>query len=142
MDLNDSVMRERHNIYHQVERMLGRLAAATVFTKSTAFLTNSTAFLTNSSGTIIPRTHNHHCSLWQILLLPYAIWYNLCPAHLKKTMHRVLDDVPGMLCMIYDNIIFGESTLEHDARVRAIIRRVEVNGVTPTLRSVSLLNQA
>ena len=45
-------------------------------------------------------------------------------------MHKVLEDLPGVLCMTDDIIIFGESSEEHDARVRAVFRRLEDNGVT------------
>ena len=45
-------------------------------------------------------------------------------------MHKVLEDLPGVLCMMDDIIIFGESSEEHDARVRAVFRRLEDNGVT------------
>ena len=45
-------------------------------------------------------------------------------------MHKVLEDLPGVLCMMDDIIIFGESSEEHDARMRAIFRLLEDNGVT------------
>ena len=45
-------------------------------------------------------------------------------------MHKVLEDLPGVLCTMDDIIIFGESSEEYDARVRAVFRRLEDNGVT------------
>ena len=45
-------------------------------------------------------------------------------------MHKVLEDLPGVLCIMDDIIIFGESSEEHDARVRAVFRCIEDSGVT------------
>ena len=45
-------------------------------------------------------------------------------------MGGILDDLPGVLCLMDNVIIFGSSTEEHDARVRAVFRRLEDNGVT------------
>ena len=45
-------------------------------------------------------------------------------------MHKVMEDLPGVLCLMDDIIIFEESSEEHDARVRVSFRRLDINGVT------------
>ena len=60
--------------------------------------------------------------------MPFGI--TSAPEHFQKRMHKVLEDLLGVLCMMDDIILFGESSEEHDARVRAVIRRLEGNCVT------------
>ena len=123
--LNESVMREKHDL-PSVDQTLGRLAGAKVFTKLDA---NSwfwqiplapssqelTTFITPFGGYCVRR-------------LPFGI--TSAPEHFQKRMHRVLEDIPGVICMVEDIIIFGKSSEEHDARVRAVFRRLEDSGVT------------
>ena len=42
----------------------------------------------------------------------------------------MFDGLPGVLCMMDDIVIFGGSREEHDARVKAVLKRLEENGVT------------
>ena len=42
----------------------------------------------------------------------------------------MLDGLPCVLCMMHDIIIFGDSCEEHDARVKAVCRRLKESGVT------------
>ena len=60
--------------------------------------------------------------------LPFGI--TSAHEHFHKRMHKVLEDLPGVLCMMDDIIIFGDSSEEHDARVRVVFRCLEDNGVT------------
>ena len=88
--------------------------------------------LANSSGANIPRTHDLHNSLFFIRYcfrrLPFGI--TSAHEHFQKRMHKVLEDLPGVLCMMDDIIIFGDSSEEHDATVKAVFRCLEDNGVT------------
>ena len=60
--------------------------------------------------------------------LPFGITSS--PEHFQKRMHKVLEELPGVLCMIDDIIIFRESSDEHNARVRGVFRHLEDSGVT------------
>ena len=42
----------------------------------------------------------------------------------------MLDGLPGVLCMMADINIFGDSREEHDERVEAALKHLEYNGVT------------
>ena len=88
-----------------------------------------TPVLANSPGAIIPGTHDLLHSLWKILLSTFAIWDNISHRTLPKEDAKVLEDLPGVLSMMDDIIIFGYSSEERDARVSAVFRRLEDNGV-------------
>ena len=135
--LNESVMREKHDL-PSVDQTLGRLAGAKVFTKLDA---NSGFWQiplapTSQELTTFITPFGRYC----FRRLPFGI--TSAPEHFQKRMHKVLGDLPGVLCMMADIIIFGESSEEHDARAGAVFRRLEDNGVTLNLRSVSSLNLA
>ena len=42
----------------------------------------------------------------------------------------MLDGLPCVLCIMDDIIMFEDSRDEHDARVKAVLKRLEENGVT------------
>ena len=123
--LNESVMREKHDL-PSVDQTLGRLAGANMFTKLDA---NSGFWQiplapTSQELTTFITPFGRYC----FRRLPFVI--TSAPEHFQKRMHKVLEDLPGVLCVMDDIIIFGESSEEHDARVRAVFRRLEDNGVT------------
>ena len=123
--LYGSVMREKHDL-PSVDQTLGRLAGAKVFTKLDA---NSGFWQiplapTSQERTIFITPFGRYC----FRRLPFGI--TSATEHFQKRMHKVLEDLPGVLCMMDDIIIFGESSEELDARVRVIFRRLEDNGVT------------
>ena len=43
-------------------------------------------------------------------------------------MNKMLDGLPGVLCMMDDIIIFGDSREEHDERVKAVLKRSMKSG--------------
>ena len=123
--LNESVMREKHYL-PSVDQTLGRLAGAKVFTKldaNSGFWQIPLAPSSQELTTFIT-PFGRYC----FRRLPF--WITLAPEHFQKRMHNILEDLPGVLCMMDDLIIFGESSEEHDVRVRAVSRRLEDSGVT------------
>ena len=42
----------------------------------------------------------------------------------------MLDGLPGVLSMMNDKIIYGDSREEHGARMKAVFKRLGENGVT------------
>ena len=42
----------------------------------------------------------------------------------------MLDGLPGVPCIMDDIVIFEDSRDEHDARVKAVLKCLEENGVT------------
>ena len=45
-------------------------------------------------------------------------------------MKKMLDGLPCVMCIMDDIILFGDSHEEHDARVKAVLKRLEENGMT------------
>ena len=124
--LNENVRREKHDL-PSVAQTLGRLAGAKVFSKLDANSGFWQIPLTPTSQelTTFITPFGRYC----FRRLPFVI--TSAPEHFQKRMHKVLEDLPGVLCMMDDIIIFGESSEEHDARVRAVFRGLEDNSVTP-----------
>ena len=123
--LNESVQREKHDL-PSVDQTLGRLAGAKVFTKLDA---NSVFWQiplsTNSEElTTFITPFGRYC----FRRLPFGI--TSAPEYFQKRMNKMLDGLPGVLCMMDDIIIFGDSREEHDERVKAELKRLEENGVT------------
>ena len=115
---------------HERKNMTYHLSTKRLFRWREQRCSQHTPGFGHSPGANIPITHDLHNSLWQILLSTFAIWDNISPEHFQKRMDKVLEDLPGVLCMMDDIIIYGESPEEHDARVRTIFRCLEDNGVT------------
>ena len=110
--LNDSVMREKNIIY--------KLSVGWREQRCSQSWMPTPGF-SKFPGANIARTNDLHNSLWQILLLTFAIWDKSSPKHFQKRMHKVLEDRPGVICMMDDIIIVGEPLEEHDARVGAVV---------------------
>ena len=123
--LNESVRREKHDL-PSVNQTLGRLAGAKVFTKLDA----------NSGFWQIPLAHSSQefttfitpFGRYCFKRLPFGIMS--APEYFRKRMSGILYDLPGVLCLMDDVIIFGSSVEEHDAREMAVFRRLEDNVVT------------
>ena len=103
--LNESVMREKHDL-SSVDQTLGRLTGAKVFTKLDA---NSGFWQiplapTSQELTTFITPFGRYC----FRRMPIRI--TSAPEHFQKRMHNVLEDLPGVLCMLDDIIIFGESS--------------------------------
>ena len=59
--------------------------------------------------------------------VPFGI--TSAPEHFQKRMHKVLEDLPGVLCMMDDIKVSRESSDEHDARAgpSSVINGVPLN---------------
>ena len=123
--LNQSVLREVHPL-PKVDDTLAQLAGAKLFSKLDA-----------NSG------------FWQILLppasrllttfitpswrycfnkLPFGI--SSAPEHFQKRMSKILTGLDGVVCQM-DNVLgFGSDRTQHDARLFAVLQKIESAGVT------------
>ena len=123
--LNECVQREFHPLPH-VEETLPYLTGAQVFTK-----------LDSNSG------------FWQILLasksrvlttfitpfgrycfhkLPFGI--TSAPKLFQCRMNSMLSELPGVLYLMDDVLIFSKNQAEHDAHLEAVLKRIESADVT------------
>ena len=60
--------------------------------------------------------------------LPFGI--SSAPEHFQKRMNKILSGLDGVMCLIDDTIVFGQTKEEHDFRLKAALERVQRAGVT------------
>ena len=123
--LNESVLRETHPI-PKVDETLAQLAGATVFSKLDA----------NSGFWQIP-LHKDSRLLTTFITpsgrycfnkLPFGI--SSAPELFQKRMQKILEGLEGVVCQMDDILVFGSNQAEHDARLVAVMERLESAGVT------------
>ena len=59
---------------------------------------------------------------------PFGI--SSAPEHFQKRMSRILSGPDGILCQMDDVLVFGRDQSEHDARLTAVLQRIESAGAT------------
>ena len=123
--LNECVQREFHPLPH-VEETLAQLTGAQVFTKLDAnsgfwqiLLASKSRMLTTS---ITP--FGRYC----FHKLPFGI--TSAPELFQCRMNSMLSELPGVLCLMDDVLVFGKNQAEHDAHLEAVLKRIESAGVT------------
>ena len=123
--LNQSVLREVHPL-PKVDDTLAQLAGAKLFSKLD---TNSgfwqiplspasrllTSFITQSGRYCFNK-------------LPFGI--SSAPEHFQKRMSKILTGLDGVVCQMDDVLVFGSDRTQHDARLLAVLQRVESAGAT------------
>ena len=55
--------------------------------------------------------------------LPFGI--TSAPEYFQRHMSKVLEGLEGVVCLIDDILVYGKDEEEHDARLRAVLRRLE-----------------
>ena len=63
--------------------------------------------------------------------LPFGI--TSAPELFQRRMSTMLSGLPGVLCLMDDMLIFGNSQAEHDDRLNEVLKRIESAGVTLNL---------
>ena len=123
--LNKNVRRERH-ILPSVEQTLAQLKGAKTFTKLDANsgfwqikLSEKSALLTTFITPVGRFCFNR---------LPFGI--TSAPEFYQKRMSHILSGLPGVVCMIDDILVFGQSQQEHDQRLDSVLKRLTKVGIT------------
>ena len=110
--LNKNVCRKRH-ILPSVEQTLAQLQGAKMFTKLDGFwqikLSEKSALLTTFITPVGRFCFNR---------LPFGI--TSAPEFYQKRMSHILSGLPGVVCMIDDILVFGQSQQEHDKRLEVL----------------------
>ena len=123
--LNRSVLRERHPL-PAVEQSLAQLAGAQVFSTLDANsgfwqipLDRDSALLTTFITPL--RRYCFHC-------LPFGITSAL--EHFQRRMSDILSDLEGVVCMMDDVLVHGQTQEEHDQRLDNVLQRMKEVGMT------------
>ena len=123
--LNESVLREVHPL-PKVDETLAQLMGAKVFSKLDANsgfwqipLSEPSRLLTTFIAPICRYCFNK---------LPFGIFS--APEHFQKRMSRIFSGLDGVLCQMDDVLIFGMDQAEHDARLTAAFKCIEMAGAT------------
>ena len=123
--LNKSVRRERH-ILPSVEQTLAQLKGAKFFTKLDA---NSGFWqIKLSEKSALFTTFITSVGRFCFDRLPFGI--TSAPEFYQKKMSYILSSLPGVVCMIDDILVFGQSQQEHDQRLQSVLRRLTKAGIT------------
>ena len=122
--LNRSFLRERHPL-PAVEQSLAQLAGAQVFSTFDANsgfwqipLDRDSALLTTF---ITP--FGRYC----FHRLPFGI--TSAPEHFQRRMSDILSDLEGVVCMMDDVLVHGQTQEEHDQRLDTVLQRMKEVGM-------------
>ena len=123
--LNKYVCREKY-ILPSIEQSLGNLAGAKVFSKLDANMGFWQVPLAEESAkytTFITPFGRFHFNR-----LPFGI--ASAPEHFQCMMAEVTEGLEGVICHIDDLLVWGRDQEEHDARLHAVLQRVEKAHIT------------
>jgi len=123
--LNKNVCRERH-ILPSVEQSLAQLNGAKVFSKLDA---NSGFWqIRLSEKSALLTTFITPMGRFYFIRLPFGI--TSAPEFYQKRMSHILSGLPGVVSMIDDILLFGQSQEEHDHRLELALDRINKTGIT------------
>ena len=60
--------------------------------------------------------------------MPFGV--TSAPEHFQYQMNKILSDLPGVLCLIDDILVYGSSKEEHNKRLEAVLKRIQSAGIT------------
>jgi hypothetical protein len=123
--LNESVIREPHPI-PKVDETLAQVSGAKIFSKLDAISGFWQIPLAKESRklTTFITPFGRYC----FNKLPFGI--SSAPKLFQRRINLILDGLVGILCHMDDVLVCGTNQTEHDARLRAVMKRLEATGVT------------
>ena len=123
--LNTSVLRETHPL-PRVDDTLAQLTGAKVFSKldaNTGFWQIPLAKKSRHLTTFLT-PFGRFC----FNKMPFGI--SSAPEHFQKRMNEILSDLPGVVCLIDDVLVYGSTEAEHDKHLQAVLEQIQSAGVT------------
>ena len=125
--LNHSVRRERH-ILLSVEQVLAQIRNAKVFSKLDANSGFWQIELAPESAklTTFITPYGRFC----FNRLPFGI--TSAPEHFQRRMSEILQGLQGVVCLVDDILVFGNTQEEHNTHLRAALQRIKEAGLTPS----------
>ena len=125
VQLNQSVKREAHPMF-SVDESLAKLGQSKIFSKLDA----------NSGFWQMPL--DQESRLLTTFITPYGrfcfnrVPFGICsaPEVYQRAMSNILEGIDGVICHVDDVLVHGTTQAEHDARLRAVLERLQKAGVT------------
>ena len=124
VQLNKSVKREVHPMY-SVDESLAKLSKSIVFSKLDANSGFWQLPLDKESRLLTTFTtlYGRYC----FNRLPFGI--TSAPEVFQRTMTSILGDLKGVVCHIDDTLVHAATQVEHDERLRTVLKRLQEAGV-------------
>ena len=122
---NKSVLREVHPI-PTVDDTLAQLSGASVFTKldvNSGFWQISLAKKSQLLTTFVT-PFGRYC------FNKFSFGISSAPELFQRRINQVLEGLSGVLCLMDDVLVFGETQDEHDRRLKQVMEKQESTGVT------------
>ena len=123
--LNENVCRERHPL-PAVEQVLAQVSGATVF----SILDANSGFwqipLSAKSARLTTFISPYGRFCFQ--RLPFGI--TSAPEHFQRRMSSILSGLAGVVCLMDDILVHGESQAQHDDRLVKVLYRLQESGLT------------
>ena len=123
--LNESVLRERHTP-PAVDEILAQMGESTVFSKLDANSRFHQIKLTEQSQ--LYTTFMSPLGRYCYTRLPFGI--NSVPEYYQKQIQCIIQDVPGVVCLMDDIVIHDKTTDKHDGRLEKVLDKLTKIGVT------------
>ena len=125
VQLNQSVKREVPPMF-SVDESLAKLGQSKIFSKLDA----------NSGFWQMPL--DQESRLLTTFITPYGrfcfnrVPFGICsaPEVYQRAMSNILEGIDGVICHVDDVLVHGTNQVEHDARLRAVLERLQKAGVT------------
>ncbi|BES97121.1 Hypothetical Protein NTJ_09935 [Nesidiocoris tenuis] len=123
--LNEFVIRERL-ILPSTDEVLAKIENAKVFSKMDARMGFWQIPLARQSRllTTFITPFGRYC----FNRLPFGI--SSAPEHFQRRVLEILDGLEGCVVMMDDILVYGENVKSHDERLKAVLTRLQQNGVT------------
>ncbi|XP_028514411.1 uncharacterized protein K02A2.6 [Exaiptasia diaphana] len=125
VQLNKAILREVHQM-PTTEETLANLAGANVCSKLDANSGFWQRKLEEKSKVVT--TFITPWGRYCYKRLPFGI--SSAPEHFQKTMQRILEGLPGVVCQVDDMLVHGKDKTEHGERLNAVLTRLQDAKVT------------
>jgi len=109
-----------------VDDILTQLAGAKIFSKLDANSGFWQIPLAESSQHFVTflTPFGHFCFNKMLLGISSA------PEHFQKCMNKILNGLPGIMCLIDDILVHGTSQAEHNKHLEAVLKCIQSTGIT------------
>ena len=115
--LSRCILREHHPL-PKVDDILRQLTGATVFPK-----------LYRCEQWVLQMPLDEKSRLFTTFIITFLQHFE-CPRTLSTRMHSLLEDLPGVLCIMDDVLIFGTTRQEHNSQLQAVLKRLSSARIT------------